>query len=109
MKKVFEVFVEIIYWIAIFASPFLLSLAIGVGIYFSNEKLLWLSIVIVSIGFLLGIYFAERVRRKVGCARFIARILATPDYWPDEYPKEIDARNKKIEERKKRKKEGKRK
>lgn len=78
MKKIFEILIEVIYWIAIFASPVLLSLFIGIVICINNEKLLWLSICICSIGIIFGIFLAERIRKKYGCARYIARILGGP-------------------------------
>ena len=54
----------------------------------------------------MGIVYAERVRRKHGASRYMAKRLATPDIWPDEYPKEIEAREKELQmkEAKKKKK-----
>lgn len=75
MKKIFDVFVELIFWFAIFASPLLISLAIATIIYFSNEKLLGLSIFISSIGFLTGIFIAEKIRRKQGCSNFFSTLF----------------------------------
>ncbi|MES1222370.1 MAG: hypothetical protein ABUT20_43150 [Bacteroidota bacterium] len=107
MRKIFDVIIEIIFWIAIWASPSLVSFAIGVLIYIKNENLLWLSIIILSIGFILGIFFAERIRKKYGCTRYMAKILATPDFWPDETPEEINARKKEEELRQEKKKKDK--
>jgi len=74
MRKVFKTFIELIFWLAIFASPFLLSLAIAAIVYFSNQKLFWLSIFISSTGFLMGIFIAEKIRRKQGCSNFISEL-----------------------------------
>jgi hypothetical protein len=89
MKRFFDAFVELVFWIAVFASPFLLSVAIGAIIYFTHEKLLWLSIVIFLMGIIAGVFFAERIRKKYGCARYIARIIGTSDV-----PDEINDNNK---------------
>ncbi len=68
MKKVFDILTELIFWIAIFASSFLLGVGIGTLIYISDESLSWLSIIIVAIGFLTGLFFAERIRKKYDCS-----------------------------------------
>jgi len=70
--------------VAIFASPFLIGAIIGVSIYIANQNLLWLSVTIVSIAAVIGIVFAERIRKKYGCSRYMSKIIATPDIWPDE-------------------------
>ena len=75
MKKVFDLLIESIFWLAIFASPFLVSFAIGTIIYISNESLLWLSIAILVIGFIAGIFFAEKIRRKHGCENYISKLF----------------------------------
>jgi hypothetical protein len=76
MKKVFDMLTELIFWIAIFASPFLLSVAIGTLICISNESLLWLSIIIVTIGFFAGLFLAERIRKKYGCSNYMSKIFS---------------------------------
>ncbi len=77
-----------------FITPVGLGGLIALFIYSSNEKLLWLSIVIASISVILGVLYAERIRRKHGTSRYASKILSTPDIWPDEYPEEIKAREK---------------
>jgi hypothetical protein len=84
MQKVFHAAIEIFYWIAIFISPLLVGGVIALIIYLRNENLLWLSIIIASIGMVTGILFAERVRKKYGCSRYMSKISGTPDIWPDE-------------------------
>ncbi|MDQ7961016.1 hypothetical protein [Flavobacterium lindanitolerans] len=54
MNKLFE----IIYWIKIFLSPFIIFLFIALAIYFSNEELLWISGLLSLIGTVLGIIYA---------------------------------------------------
>lgn len=79
MKKVFHVVLEVVSWIAIFLSPFLLFGAIASFVYFSDEKNSWLSITFLSVGSFLGIFWAERIRNRYGCTEYMGRILATPD------------------------------
>ena len=76
MKKAFDLFIELIFWIAIFASPFLVCVAIATIIYSSNESLWWLSIIIAAIGIAAGIFVAEKVRKKYGCENFISKIFS---------------------------------
>lgn len=84
MQRVFHFIIEFFSWLSIFISPFLIGVLVGVFIYIANQSLLWLSIGIVIIAVVIGIVFAERIRKKYGCSRFMSRIIATPDIWPDE-------------------------
>ena len=77
MQKIFHTIVELVYWLAIFLSPFLFGVVAALIIYIENTSLLWLSIVIGAVGTLVGIIFAERTRRKYGCASYMARILGS--------------------------------
>src|SRR5450432_2825288 len=92
--KFFTAVIEMFWWLTIFASPFLLGSGIGLIVYIKNQNLLWLSISLVSIGMITGVLFAEHIRRKYGCSRYMAKIRATPDIWPDESLEEIAARKK---------------
>ena len=80
-KTVFELFTEIAGWLQIFASPFLLGLIIGGIVYLSNptNTRLWISVIIVGLGLLIGIIWATKVWRKRGTIHFISRIMATPE------------------------------
>ena len=71
--------VEIYYWLRIFLSPFILLNALGIYIYWSNENLWWLSSLLVLLGSALGIYFAERIRKRKGTSLFMAEINHTND------------------------------
>jgi len=79
MRNIFNVIIEAIYWIGIFLSPTLLLGAVAIGIYFSNEDNLWISVILLFTGIVIGIIFAERIRRKYGCSYYMAKILSTPD------------------------------
>ena len=76
MKRVFEIVVETIFWLAIVASPLLLTGAIGLLVYISNERMLWLGIVVCLAGLITGIVLAEKVRRNFGCANYIGKLLS---------------------------------
>lgn len=71
--------VEFYYWLRIFLSPFILLNAIGIYIYWSKENLWWLFILLCLLGSALGIYFAERIRKRKGTSQFIAEIHHTND------------------------------
>ncbi|TPD69788.1 SoxR reducing system RseC family protein [Flavobacterium microcysteis] len=75
MNKLFE----IIYWVKIFLSPFIIFLFIALAIYFSNEELLWISILLSIIGLVLGIVYAERIRKKHGTTQYMGKIYNTDD------------------------------
>lgn len=71
--------VELIYWIKIFLSPFLTLNAIGFVVYLSDKHFLWISVLLGLIGTILGVFWAERVRRRTGTAQFMAKIHHTDD------------------------------
>ena len=97
MKKIFSFIVESIFWLQFFITPIGIGGLIALFIYISNENLLWLSIAIVAICVVLGVWYAEKIKRKHGTSRYAAKRIATPDIWPDEYPEEIEARKKERE------------
>lgn len=94
MFKFLGFFVEVIFWLQFFIGPVIVGGLIGLFIYARNGNLLWLSILLCVIGIIGGIVYAEWVRRNKGASRYAAKIRATPDVWPDEYPEEIEGREK---------------
>ena len=82
MRKIFEFFIEGVFWLQIFLCPLLVGGIIAFLIYNGNSDLLVLSLFFIAIGFILGIVIAERIRRKYGCSRYLSRIISTPDIWP---------------------------
>jgi len=94
MKKILSFFIESVFWIQIFIAPVGIGGLIALFIYIGNQKLLWLSITIAVASIVIGVIYAERVRRKHGTSRYASKILGTPDIWPDEYPEEIEAKKK---------------
>lgn len=107
MKKVLSFFIESIFWIQLFFAPVGIGGLVALFIYIGNQKLLWLSILIAAASVITGVVYAESVRRKHGTSRYASKIIGTPDIWPDEYPEEIEAREReqqKREDQKKKKK-----
>ena len=92
MKKILSFIVELVFWLQIFITPVAIGGVVALFIYVRNERLLWLSMIIAAIAVVIGIVYAERVRRKHGTSRYVSKILATPDIWPDEYPGETKVR-----------------
>lgn len=87
MKRVFYFVIESIFWFAIFLSP-MLFFGIMAAIIYSNIKEIFWAVLVLLIGFMLGVLWAEHIRKKYGCSRYISKILSTPDIWPDESPEE---------------------
>lgn len=82
MSKYFELFTEIIGWLRIFASPFLVSVIVAAIIYFSNQT--WLNLIIALliclIVFVGGIILATRkFKSEKGTIEFLSRTMATPE------------------------------
>lgn len=75
MNKLFE----LIFWLKIFLSPFVLSNVIGFIIYLSNHNLWWIWLALGALGSFLGIYWAEHVRKKQGTTEFMAQVFQAKD------------------------------
>jgi len=80
-KSLFEYFIEVLGWLQIVASPFVISSIIGAVIYFSTPTTtrLIIAIIIIIIGLAIGIIWANRVWKKNGTIRFMSRIMASPE------------------------------
>ena len=74
-------FVEILGWIRIFLSPFLLGFIIALLIYFliPGKTGFIISITVASSGLILGIIWATRIWRKNGTINFLSNISTTPE------------------------------
>ena len=77
--KISQFFINAIYWITIFLVPAGTFGFIGLWYYVKSRDNLVLSIIIGTIGLLLGVILAEGIRRKYGLDNFFGRRLATPD------------------------------
>ena len=95
MHKVFEYIVEIIGWLQIVASPFLIGSGIGAFIYFQNPTLtnLIIGMVISILGLIVGIIWATRIWKTKGTIWFVSQVSATPDL-----DNLVDAEKKKKQE-----------
>jgi membrane protein YdbS with pleckstrin-like domain len=71
---------EIIYWIQIFLSPFLISIIVAVIAYFNIPDNYWLPIGILITGASVGIILAERIRRKYGTTTYMGRIRGNSEF-----------------------------
>jgi len=91
-RNIFEETTEIIGWIEIFLSPFLIGLVLATIIYFSFDSILAtiISILIAIIGTFFGIKFATKIyNSKEGTIHFVSRVSASP---------EVDEEENKIKE-----------
>ncbi len=80
MSKFFETVMEIINWLLIFISPFLVFSIIAVIIYFNNPESNWLPLGLFAIGIVLGIILAERIRRKYGTTTYMGRLRGNAEF-----------------------------
>ena len=78
----FENVIEWINWIKIVLSPAILCAIIGVAIYLSMEDKAtgaFLLVFIIAIGVGLGVFWANKIKKKHGSTHFISRSDASPD------------------------------
>lgn len=73
--------VEAFFTIKLFLSPALLGGLIGAYFYLSanNDQQIYLAYGIWTLGVLLGILLAWKVKKKQAATEFLGRIIATPD------------------------------
>jgi hypothetical protein len=66
-------FVEFLFWLKCVAGPLILGLISGVfmGGYLASWVVFF---IFASIGLLVGVVFAEWVRRKYGCSNFFSKV-----------------------------------
>lgn len=81
MFKRLEQIFETTGWLRIMMSPLLLGIIIGVLVYLSEPNALRLVIgsTIALIGLIIGIIWANRVKKKQSTISFLARIMANPE------------------------------
>ncbi len=67
-------------WLCVASTPFVFFAVLGLFGYAADEQngLYWLYAGLAT-GGLLGIIYAEWVRRKYGCIEFIGKLLSTPE------------------------------
>ncbi len=80
-KSTFGNIIEIIGWLQIFASPFLIGVITAAFIYFPKPSTprLVIAIIVAMTGLIAGIKWATSVWRKKGTIRFLSQVIATPE------------------------------
>lgn len=88
--KLFEYFVNLIFWLWAFIVPAGVLAFLGFYHYTQSAQNLPYAILLATIGVFTGILVAERIRKKYGLSHFFSRIMASPDLDPasDETKKE---------------------
>lgn len=73
---------EVFGWLRIVASPLLIGVAIGVGVYISkpDEMGLTIAIIIASIGLIIGIIWATKIWKKKSTMDYISTVVSSPDF-----------------------------
>ncbi|MFN8396372.1 MAG: hypothetical protein U0176_17235 [Bacteroidia bacterium] len=78
MYRILSFLVEAVYWFGIFLSPTGL-IAILAGILYGYAHFPeWVAWTVAGTGPVVGVIFAERVRRKYGCSTYWSRIESPP-------------------------------
>jgi hypothetical protein len=80
---------EVIYWIQIFISPVIVSVIVAAIVYFNNTNNYIAAIGIIVLGVILGIFFAERIRRKHGTSTFMGREKGNSEFMEENKDKDI--------------------
>lgn len=77
----FDKVIELINWVKIFLSPLIICLILGSILFLSLDHIIFhiLAGIIIIAGIATGIYFAEKIRKKHGTERFMAKIHESPD------------------------------
>ncbi len=80
-KDFFNLFLEVFGFIRIVASPFLIGIAIGFGVYISKPDSVGfiIAISIASIGLIVGIIWATKIWRKKNTIDYITT-ATSPDF-----------------------------
>jgi hypothetical protein len=80
MKKLLiisAILIEWFYWILLLLCPFILTS--GLGLYLGMHYDYRIFYVSLPIGFVLGVLFANRIKRKYGTSNFYGRLLRMPE------------------------------
>lgn len=78
--KLIKFVIEIVFWIQIALTP-VLVFGLAIFIFFSFKKVdnlheTWIYVTpIITIGLGVGVYYAEKIRKTIGCANFMGRLL----------------------------------
>lgn len=67
---------EALFWLRIFAAPFIVFGIIAFIVYQFDNNLLSISVFLVIAGIISGIAFAEWARKKYGCSTYLSRLVS---------------------------------
>ena len=87
MNKIFHLAIEVFFWIMTVLSPLFASALLAVLSYYSFNFPFVISLILIVLGAIAGVIFAEKIRRKHGCLNYWSRIMATPDIQSDKEKK----------------------
>ncbi|ACJ27411.1 hypothetical protein swp_0588 [Shewanella piezotolerans WP3] len=78
--RLVSLFVFSLQWLAIAASPTLLGLFVGVVLSLQSGQLNALTVVAWgAVGFIIGGFWAERIRKQTGLSEFLGRLAGARD------------------------------
>lgn len=79
--KILKFIVEGIYWLNIFLAIFLILSGLGYTLYYyvGNSTGFIFFVVLAIAGFIIGIYCAEKARRKISCSVLVNNIFSSRD------------------------------
>lgn len=73
-------FVYVLLWLKLAVSPALISLSIAAFISIESDEVnLYLIVTLALIGLVVGVAWAERIRRTIGLSAFHGRLIAHPE------------------------------
>ena len=77
LLKILATLTEWFYWILLLLCPFLIVGALGLFLGLTIDyRIFYASL---PIGFILGVLFAQRIKRKYGTSNFYGRLLRMPE------------------------------
>lgn len=77
--KIFMFFVNAVYWLHLFIVPVMVFSFAAFWIYAKDDSNMVYALLLVLAGILLGIFIAEKVRRKYGLSNFFGGMASTAD------------------------------
>src|SRR5688572_9106062 len=77
--RIFEYFINLIFWLWAFIVPTAIFSFVGFLFYSKSADNLPYTILSVAIGIFLGIWIAERIRKRHGLTHFFSQISASPE------------------------------
>jgi hypothetical protein len=81
MHKIFQFITEVIGWIQIMLSPFLIGIFFGAVIYLPNPTSVrfYMAIAVVVAGLLVGVIWATKIWKTKGTIWYVSQVSATAE------------------------------